>query len=411
MDLPQELIGEILCHLPSGDGQSLRAFSNYSLVSKSWLDPSRRILFADLAIGLDTYDRFLNTISSTNTGLLRHVRSLSYLAAGNEDRRPHRPIDVLQDHLLSLCRLRSLSLLHMQLEPTIPGRLDLFSAFQHTLSSLRLTSVSITWAGFASLVGYFPNLRSLAISWTLFQVDHQPVPYPSRALRGELSLWVDRTHSHDVDILANRFPELKPEYEDVVLSGTFDNQSLLFPIFQKTLKHLSTHRYESTLLRRCPSYHVHCSITDRTFGRSSKTLDLSLCPELQEVHICSIYPQQQDVASISSITSTNLRKIVLNFLPTAPWQNITWDPLVGVQWSHFDDMLCALTDRLRLSGHQHILEVEFRMEPMDLETGVDSPEFLPRFREKGRVRVSQVYRGASVSRADMNWAPKDPYFH
>ena len=257
MDLPQELIEGILSHLPSDDRKSLRAFSSYSLISKSWLDPSRRILFADLSIELVTCNRFLTTISPTNTGLLRHVRSLSYCASGEEDQRLHQlgiHLFQFQDHLSSMCQLRALAFSQMILDWTLPGRLGMFSAFQHALSSLQLVRVSITWSAFASLVGYFPNLRNLLISYTSFTMDYQPVPRPSHALHGKLSLWVGHPHVQEAGFLVGHFLELKPEYEEVALSGTLENQCRFLPVFQRTLNHLSVHRYEPTLLRCSLSY-------------------------------------------------------------------------------------------------------------------------------------------------------------
>ena len=261
MNLPQEIIGEILSYLPSDDRKSLRSFSSYSLVSKSWLDPSRRTLFAKFSIRSSTYDRFLNTISPTKTELLRYVRSLSYFGSGNEYRQQHRPISVLRDYFPSLRQLRALAFRQMQIEPTIPGCLDLFSAFQHTLSSLSLSYVSITWSGFASLVGYFPNLKDLLIYHPLIQMDDQPVPHPSRALRGKLSLLLDLVRSHNVDVLADHFPRLKPEYEEVLIGGTVEDQCRYLPIFQKVLKHLTIQQYVFTPLRCSPSYHEHCVAT------------------------------------------------------------------------------------------------------------------------------------------------------
>ena len=260
MDLPQELIEEILSHLSPGDRESLLNFSNYSLVSKSWLDPSRRTLFANIAIEPSTYDRFLNTISSTNTELLRHVRSLSYLALRNEYRQSHRPLYLLEDYFPSLFQLQALDFIDMQIDPAIPRRLDLLSAFQHTLLSLHLAHSSITWSGFAPLVGYFPGLRYLFIHSMAFRMDDRPVPDPSRALRGKLSL-IDLSRNHDTDTLVNRFSGPKPEYEEVELDLTVEDQRRFLPIFQETLKVLDIFQYGFRPLGCSPSYHECCAAT------------------------------------------------------------------------------------------------------------------------------------------------------
>ena len=260
MDLPQELIEEILSHLPSNDRESLLSFSNYSLVSKSWLNPSRRALFANIAIEPSTCDRFLNAISSTNTELLRHVQWLSYLALGNQYRQSHRPIYLLEDYFPSLSQLRALEFIKMQIDPAIPRRLDLLSAFQHALSSLHLADGSISWSGFASLVGYFPGLRDLFIRSMSFGMDDRPVPNPSRALRGKLSL-IDLSRNHDMDILVNRLSGLKPEYEEVALGLTVEDQLRVLPLFQETLKVLDIPRYGLKPLGCSLSYRERCSAT------------------------------------------------------------------------------------------------------------------------------------------------------
>jgi len=42
MNLPQELLDEILSYLPPDDREGKRPLRNYSLVAKSWVNPSRR---------------------------------------------------------------------------------------------------------------------------------------------------------------------------------------------------------------------------------------------------------------------------------------------------------------------------------------------------------------------------------
>lgn len=78
---------------------------------------------------------------------------------------------------------------------------------------------------------------------------------------------------------------------------------------------------------------------------------------------------------------------------------MTWNSILSVGWSHLDDMVCELADRLRLLGGRHVLGVEFRLGFEGFETVVDEPELLPRFREKGRVRMLE----ARESRVDMSW--------
>jgi hypothetical protein len=90
------------------------------------------------------------------------------------------------------------------------------------------------------------------------------------------------------------------------------------------------------------------------------------------------------VALISSITSTNLRKIV--FTPTHERLRggfLSENPC----WPHFDDIVCELVDKLCLLGYKSTLEVElWTRKPIEFSGGQDMREFLPKFREKGRVR-------------------------
>jgi hypothetical protein len=80
----------------------------------------------------------------------------------------------LREYLPLFFQLRTLIFLGTDIERTIPEHLDLFSAFQHTLSLLFIREASITWSAFVALVGYFPDLRDLEIllmslRWTAAQ--------------------------------------------------------------------------------------------------------------------------------------------------------------------------------------------------------------------------------------------------
>ena len=93
---------------------------------------------------------------------------------------------------------------------------------------------------------------------------------------------------------------------------------------------------------------------------------------------------QQEVSVISTITSTNIREIVFSPLLVRE--------LEDQFWSSLDTGLSSLVDRLRASGHQHVLNVEFRRDlsfaEMVLGAGPDG--FLPKFREKGRVIILEA---------------------
>jgi hypothetical protein len=162
MHLPEELLDEILSYLPPYDKRSLQ---RYSLVSKSWLEPSRRLLFAHISIRVDNYHSWLDNISPADTRLLRHVRSLDYfeLVPASSWAVPHqtsaprnginRRVYVLQDYFPSFSQLQMVVFRNMDVDLTIPGHLKMFSAFKYTLSSLSFIRGSITWSTFVGLIG------------------------------------------------------------------------------------------------------------------------------------------------------------------------------------------------------------------------------------------------------------------
>jgi len=62
-------------------------------------------------------------------------------------------------------------------------------------------------------------------------------------------------------------------------------------------------------------------------------------------------------------------------------------------WGGSDKMICGLVGRLRMSGYKDTLEVEFRAEFVDLGEKVNHEEFLPKFKERGRVRIVETSSG------------------
>ncbi|KAF9648089.1 hypothetical protein BDM02DRAFT_3269711 [Thelephora ganbajun] len=349
MHLPEELLDEIFGRLPPNDRRSLQ---NCSLVSKSWLQPGRRLLFAHVVVKSATYRSWLDNISPTNTGLLCHARSLTYIFGDGCG------ISLLRDYLPSFFQLQQLAFSVTDIESTICDHLEWFSAFRHTLSSLSLSQVSITWSAFIVLVGYFPNLRDLHIFKIWFRKDDWPVPCLPHALRGRLLVSFGTAMRFPFDRLVG----LKLEYEEVEVDEVCE--ACLVAAVERTLKRL----------KMGPLY-------------SKSTLSLSRCPELCQLEIITMHPQEQERILISSITSTSLRKII--FAPVT--KRITW----GLLWDHpcwmpFDDMICGFVDRLQASGYKHTLELEFRVNSVELGEEVHRKDFLPKFREKGLVRIVEV---------------------
>lgn len=97
-------------------------------------------------------------------------------------------------------------------------------------------------------------------------------------------------------------------------------------------------------------------------------------------------PSERELALISSITSTNFRKVI--FSP-----DVSGFLLDERYWLPFDDTICGLVDRLRASGNKHTLEVELRVRIEEFGGEGYQAWFFPKFKEKGRVRIVAVPSG------------------
>ena len=110
---------------------------------------------------------------------------------------------------------------------------------------------------------------------------------------------------------------------------------------------------------------------------------LSHCPELRELEFSVFYPTATHRATVFSITSVNIRKII--FLH--PSVTATLLALADhTCWEPFDDCISALADKLRGLGNKQTLEVEFQTGCVVLDLPTDHNKILPKFREKGRVK-------------------------
>jgi len=91
---------------------------------------------------------------------------------------------------------------------------------------------------------------------------------------------------------------------------------------------------------------------------------------------------------ISSITSTELRKIIFPVSYVRDWRLFSREMNV---WASADELLCELVARLGRTGYHHTLEVELRL--IEAERGfsehdVDLAKVLPEFRERGIVTIT-----------------------
>lgn len=343
-----------------------------SLVSKAWLEPSRRLLFANASVSVDVENcqSWLDDISPTNSRLLHHVRSFTYFAERRGPPDPRYSIYTLREYLPSLYRLHTLTFRNMDIEPEISEHLYLFSAFQHTLVSLSLSQVSVAWSAFVALIGHFPNIKDLEILWVSFETDGRPIPPPARALRGRLS--TDLIERTSADIFIDRFPSLRLEYEELVIFWKFEPR--LLAAVEKSLKYLK-------FVRQIRTSPAEPDISRSEPSRFPANLDLSRCSELRQLEVCVENHRPQELMLISSIASTNFRKLVFVSRELRKLFHF-----VEFGWAEFDDMICGLVDRLRSSRYNHTLEVEFRTESVELGEEHYST-ILPKFREKGRVEI------------------------
>ena len=115
------------------------------------------------------------------------------------------------------------------------------------------------------------------------------------------------------------------------------------------------------------------------------------CPELRELEYFDLSSRKTLEATTSSITSLNIQKIIFS-TPLACYAS---RPLEESRWPTFDDCVSALADKLFKMGYKETLEVEFRFEPVFMNQ-TNRKKFLPKFREKGRVTIMNIWKGRDL---------------
>ena len=215
--IPQELIDEIIGHIPSCDcnEQDQHSLRNCSLVAKSWTNPSRKRLFRTVEIRGTTFQSWLDTIPPANTELLRHVRSLSYITCAALPGTGC--VDVLRDYLPSFRRLHHLTLSSMHIPSSdISQQIEIFSAFRHSLSRLSLQYCTVTISALVVLINFFPGLDHLDLCNVLHEADGEP---PSPLCRPFIrKLRISRFYEDGLGIL-NQLPELGLVFEELIVDG------------------------------------------------------------------------------------------------------------------------------------------------------------------------------------------------
>ena len=217
MNLPHELLDEIFSYIPPDDRKSFRV---YSLVARSWVSPAQRRLFSSVVITMDNYQPWKDNISPANTELLNHVRSLLYFTTGRSPSWKSLSINDFFDYLPSFRCLQHLTLCGVHIKLDISEQLEVFSAFRHTLSTLTLSALFLTWRTFTTIVNYFPDMRDLTVLHIVWELHHRQAPPLSRPLRGRLS--IDMHQDQGLPIFANRLSGLDVEYDELLFLGTLD---------------------------------------------------------------------------------------------------------------------------------------------------------------------------------------------
>ena len=121
---------------------------------------------------------------------------------------PYR-IDSLHRYTHALGRLKFLELSLMLLGPEVLQQIELFSAFQHTLTSLNLTGCCVTSSALVTTINYFPGLVDLNLYSFTYEVDGSLAPPLSRPLRGKICIGRTRTQDRALfSKLSNPPPEL-----------------------------------------------------------------------------------------------------------------------------------------------------------------------------------------------------------
>lgn len=214
MKLPLELVEEIISYVPK---THIRL--HCSRVAKSWSRLCQRRLFKTVDIHPRKLRSWLNKISPTNTELLGYVRTLTYVgyslySGTGEIEQPRIP---LHDYFPSFRQLRSFNLSSIRV-PLYSEKIELFSAFKYTLSTISLSGCCTTKNAFVTLINHFPNLAYLNLRDLDYHKEDEPATPLSRSLFKRLH--VTEWSADSLDLL-DELAKLGLHFEEVVLPSTF----------------------------------------------------------------------------------------------------------------------------------------------------------------------------------------------
>ena len=105
---------------------------------------------------------------------------------------------------------------------------------------------------------------------------------------------------------------------------------------------------------------------------------------LRELELLVTRPSHTLKVLLSSITSTELRKVIFQVC----LRGCNLFAQRAKEWALIDKQLCELVDRPRATGYHHTLEAELRLTQFrGSARKYDFSQFFPEFREKGTVTV------------------------
>ena len=166
--LPPELVDEILIHLR----HDKKALCHCSLVAKSWTYSSQKLLYARVHITPSAYQTRQEIASPTSTELLQHVHSLTC----HQFQSLH---ELHKDYLKSFHRLQRLTL--DGVDGVDSDVVNLFPAFQNTLSSLSLFAYPSLWTRLSTSSAISPiSESSNSVDPPSTQIIGQSLPLPHR---------------------------------------------------------------------------------------------------------------------------------------------------------------------------------------------------------------------------------------
>ena len=320
MTLPPEILDEILKYAPvSVKGR--RTVIACAPVATWRTMPSQRWLFCQVTIAGDNYHRWMNgvVLSQSKAHLLEFLRSLWHCSGPRIEGR-HQMRDLPRDageYLSSLRYLHSLTLHCTQIERIgEEGFHTCFSAFHETLRSLSLDASAAAFSSFVTLVGYFPNITTFQLACFELEPDHGPVPSLPWPLRGKLDVRHVREDSLD---FFNRFTELNLKYEELVIDSSNLHNTAEAKFIERALR-MSTRTikiFRPTPGPECDSPSpMHPTKTTASLYIQPSHVQAETAPtikafrQLRELELTIGMPRRSQIATLSSITSTELRKVI-----------------------------------------------------------------------------------------------------